>query len=275
MTMPTTAARPARAGPQAVLPSQHGWPLFDSAASRRIEQAASASRVPHALMARAGLGLARLALAVAPQARRVWVAAGPGNNGGDGLVAARLLHQQGWGVTVSLLGDASRLPADAAHALAEARAAGVPITAGLDQPSHDVPDLAIDALLGLGSRRPPEGAIAEAVRQLNAGRAPVLAVDLPTGLCGDSGRRLGDTAVLARHTLALLTLKPGLFTAQGRDHAGRIWFDDLGVASTAEPSNTASGSAGKTSRQPVISACSRRKTGFLVPPPQMSTVSIA
>ncbi|MBC7728210.1 MAG: NAD(P)H-hydrate dehydratase [Microbacteriaceae bacterium] len=233
--MPPTPARPTRAGPQAVLPSQHRWPLFDSAASRRIEQASSASHAPHALMARAGLGLARLALALAPQARRVWVAAGPGNNGGDGLVAARLLHQQGWVVRVSLLGDASRLPDDAAHALAEAHAAGVPITTGLDRSTNDAPDLAIDALLGLGSGRAPEGAIAEAVRQLNASRAPVLAVDLPTGLCGDTGRRLGDAAVLARHTLALLTLKPGLFTAQGRDHAGRVWFDDLGVDSTAEP----------------------------------------
>ena len=239
MTMPKTPARPAQAGPQAVLPSQHGWPLFDTAASRRIEQAASASRAPHALMARAGLGLARLALALAPQARRIWVAAGPGNNGGDGLVAARHLHLQGLVVTVSLLGDATRLPADAAHALVRARAAGVPITTGLDRSANDAPDLAIDALLGLGSRRAPEGAIAEAVRRLNAGRAPVLAVDLPTGLCGDSGRRLGDEAVLARHTLALLTLKPGLFTAQGRDHAGRVWFDDLGVDSTAEPGTLA------------------------------------
>ena len=239
MTMPKTPARPAQAGPQAVLPSQHGWPLFDTAASRRIEQAASSSRTPHALMARAGLGLARLALALAPQARRIWVAAGPGNNGGDGLVAARHLHQQGLAVTVNLLGDATRLPADATDALARARAAGVPITAGLDRSANDAPELAIDALLGLGSRRAPEGAIAEAVRQLNAGRAPVLAVDLPTGLCGDSGRRLGDAAVLARHTLALLTLKPGLFTAQGRDHAGRVWFDDLGVDSTAEPSTLA------------------------------------
>ncbi|MBL8351260.1 MAG: NAD(P)H-hydrate dehydratase [Burkholderiaceae bacterium] len=229
---------PPPTGPRPVLPSQRSWPMFDAAASRRLEQAALAACEPHALMARAGLGVARLALAVAPQARRFWVAAGPGNNGGDGLVAAMHLHRLGLAVQVSLLGDAALLPADAARALAQARESGVAITAGLDGAGSDAADLAIDALLGLGSRRAPDGAIAEAVRRLNAGAAPVLAADLPTGLCGDSGARLGDVAVRAAHTLSLLTLKPGLFTAQGRDHAGRIWFDALGVDPAAEPVTT-------------------------------------
>ena len=245
--------RPA-AGPQPVLPSHQAWPLFGCAASRQIEQAALAGAAPHALMAAAGLGIARLALATAPQARRVWIAAGPGNNGGDGLVAARHLQQQGLAVRVSLLGDASRLPADAQQALAQARQAGVAITPGLggdgdgvgpvdqpggqpgNQPRNQPADLAIDALLGLGASRAPDGEMAEAVRRLNAGRAPVLAVDLPTGLCADSGQRLGANAVRATHTLALLTLKPGLFTGHGRDHAGRVWLDRLGLACPAPPS---------------------------------------
>ncbi len=224
------------AGPRPVLPSQRGWPLFDAAASRRIEQAALAEALPHSLMARAGLGVARLALALAPQARRIWVLAGQGNNGGDGLVAARHLHLQGLAVRVSLVGDASRLPADALDALARARQAGVAIHSGPDNPwpAGQRADGIIDALLGMGARRGPEGAIAEAVRQIQASAAPVLAVDLPTGLCGDTGRRLGEWAVVAAHTLSLLTLKPGLFTGQGRDHAGRVWFDDLGLAEPLE-----------------------------------------
>ncbi len=223
-------------GPLPVLPSQRAWPLFDTSASRRIEQTALASAAPFALMAQAGLGVARLALAVAPRAQNIWVVAGPGNNGGDGLVAARLLHQQGLAVRVSLLGDASRLPADAQQALAMAQQAGVLISAGLDNlAAQGRADLAIDALLGLGSRRAPEGVIAEAVRRLNIDGRPVLAVDLPTGLCADTGQRLGDVAVHASHTLALLTLKPGLFTAQGRDHAGRVWIDTLGLDCAAEP----------------------------------------
>lgn len=218
---------------QSVLPAQRRWPLFDSATSRRIEQQALQSAAPHALMARAGLAVARLALAVAPGARRVWIACGPGNNGGDGLIAALHLQSAGWQVEVALLGDNDRRPADAANALQQAQQAGVRLRTGL-QPASDTFDLAIDALLGLGQRRAPEGAIAAAVQGLNAGTAPVLAVDLPTGLCGDTGRLLGADVVRARHTLALLTLKPGLFTGHGRDHAGRVWLDDLGLAPTTD-----------------------------------------
>jgi hydroxyethylthiazole kinase-like uncharacterized protein yjeF len=235
MTAPSPAD-PSTTDPRPVLPSRQDWPLFDAAASRQIEHAALAVAAPHALMARAGLGVARLALAVAPHARRVWVAAGPGNNGGDGLVAALHLQRLGLAVRVSLLGDVSRLPADAANALRQAQAAGVSIESGLggDAPrTGGTPYLAIDALLGLGQRRAPDGAVADAVRRLNSCGAPVLAVDQPTGLCGDSGRRLGDEAVVAQHTLALLTLKPGLFTAQGRDHAGRVWLATLGIDPTA------------------------------------------
>jgi hydroxyethylthiazole kinase-like uncharacterized protein yjeF len=178
-------------------------------------------------MTRAGEAVARLALAIAPHAQRVWIAAGPGNNGGDGLQAAPLLRVAGRQVLVSLLGDAQRLPADAADALRIAREAGVPIVGDPD-PAFEA-DLAIDALLGLGSRREPGGLLAEAVRRLNRGPAPVLAVDLPSGLDAEHGVRFGRTAVVADHTLSLLTLKPGLFTGEGRDHAGTVWFDSLGV----------------------------------------------
>jgi hydroxyethylthiazole kinase-like uncharacterized protein yjeF len=226
-----------------VLPSQRGWPLHGGAASRSIEQAALATAAPHALMARAGLAVARLAVAITPGARSVWVACGPGNNGGDGLVAARHLHALGWRVQVSLWGDGSRRPADAADALQQAQQAGVPIAAGLiPDSSAEPPALAIDALLGLGTTRAPAGALATALGHLNAGTAPVLAIDLPTGLCADTGRLLSDTAVHAQHTLALLTLKPGLFTAQGRDHAGRVWLDDLGI--TPAPDTAAAWLAG-------------------------------
>ena len=211
-----------------VLPSRADWPLFDTATSRQIEQAALAIHPPQALMAQAGLALAKLALAVTPACRQVWIAAGPGNNGGDGLVAGRLLHQQGWSVRISLVGAPDQRPADAAWALQQAQQAGVTIETGLAGPAPGT-GLCIDALLGLGNRRAPQGAIAQAVRLLNASAVPVLAVDLPTGLCGDTGRRLGDDVVSAAHTLALLTLKPGLFTGQGRDQSGQVWLAGLGV----------------------------------------------
>ncbi|WP_425259702.1 NAD(P)H-hydrate dehydratase [Rubrivivax sp. RP6-9] len=202
------------------------WPLHDAAASRVVEQRALAGNPPQALMQRAGLAVAQLALAWAPHAQRVQVLAGPGNNGGDGFVAALHLQRAGKAVQVAFFGDAARLPADAAWAHAAAAAAGVPISPAWQ---GDAGDLAIDALLGLGTRRAPEGALADAIRRLNGGPAPVLSVDLPSGLHADTGVALGGVAVRAQATLSLLTLKPGLYTGQGRDHAGRVWLHTLGV----------------------------------------------
>jgi ADP-dependent NAD(P)H-hydrate dehydratase / NAD(P)H-hydrate epimerase len=207
------------------------WPLHDAQQSRRIETAVAAALPPHTLMQRAGLSVARLALAIAPHAQRIWIAAGPGNNGGDGLEAAMHLRGAGKDVQVSLAGDPSKMPVDAAASFRRAADAGVAIGESTSAP--DDVDLAIDALLGLGATREPEGAMALLVRTLNATSCPRLAVDLPSGLSADTGVLLGPLAVRATHTLALLSLKPGLFTAMGREQAGALWFDDLGCTNEA------------------------------------------
>jgi hydroxyethylthiazole kinase-like uncharacterized protein yjeF len=160
------------------------------------------------------------------------VAAGPGNNGGDGLEAAMHLHLAGKPVDVSLVGDATALPADAAASWQRARDAGVRL-GGAAAPRQAC-DVAIDALLGLGATRAPQGPVADLVRAVNACPGVRLAVDVPSGLAADTGVTWGEQAVRATHTLALLSLKPGLFTAQGRDHAGALWFDDLGSAAAAD-----------------------------------------
>ena len=214
-----------------VEPAGGPWPLHDAAASRAVEQAALARHPAHALMERAGLAVAKLALALAPHARQICILAGPGNNGGDGLVAARHLHLAGKAVRVALLGDPARLPGDAASAWRQAEAAGVAIEA--DRVRVDAADLVIDALLGIGARRAPEGAMAAAIAAINAMPVPVLAVDLPSGLHPDTGALLGQVAVRATATLALLTLKPGCCTGHGRDQAGELWLDRLGVAAPA------------------------------------------
>ena len=211
---------------QPVLPAAQRWALHTARESRAIEQAAASGLPAHALMAHAGASVARLALAVAPHARTIELWCGPGNNGGDGFVAARLLQSWGKSVRVVVVGDAARRPADAAHAWQQARDAGVTSSDAVPERVHG--DLAIDALLGIGGQRAVEGVFAAAIERLNAAEVPVLAVDLPSGLDADTGRVLG-LAVRATHTLSLLTLKPGLFTAHGRDHAGRVWFDDLAV----------------------------------------------
>lgn len=130
------------------------------------------------------------------------------------------------------------LPDDAREALARALVAGVRI---VTEPGESkfastlgAHDIAIDALLGLGATRPPQGAIAESIRQLNALACPVFAVDVPSGLHTGTGQPLGEDCVVATHTLSLLTLKPGLFTGVGRDHAGAVWFETLGVEATAD-----------------------------------------
>jgi hydroxyethylthiazole kinase-like uncharacterized protein yjeF len=231
-----------------VLPITDELALFDAAQTRAIEQRATASLPPHTLMRRAGDSVARLALALAPHAQRFWIAAGPGNNGGDGLEAAAHLHAWGKDVEVSLLGDPAALPSDAADALGRARAAGVSI--GAAPKPAEAPAFAIDALLGVGASRAPVGALAEGIRALNALRCPVLAVDLPSGLDAGTGQALGADAVIASHTLALLTLKPGLFTGAGRDHAGATWLEDLGVDSSADvPSAWLSGKGGVAPRR--------------------------
>lgn len=234
-------------------------PLHDVRATRALEQAAAAHLPAHTLMQRAGLATARLALALAPHAERIWIACGPGNNGGDGLEAAMHLRNWGFDPLVTWLGDAAHAPADAHASWQRARDAGVRFA---DEPpaSLSPEDLCVDALLGLGAARAPAGRMAGLLTRMARGPATVLCVDLPSGLDADTGIHLvhaapecGDAVTAAahapeldagahaqpaaprRHTLSLLTLKPGLFTAQGRDACGQVWFDDLGVDAGQQP----------------------------------------
>lgn len=185
----------------------HAWPLFGVAQTRDLESVELPAGSP-TLMQRAGLALARLALALAPHARTIWVACGPGNNGGDGLEAAAHLKQWGKQVVVTLAHDPATASPPAQY------------------------DFAIDALFGIGTLRPLQGVYADWVRHMNASPAPILAVDIPTGLHADTGVAQ-DLHVAADYTLSLLTLKPGLFTGAGRDACGDIWFNALGVQGQA------------------------------------------
>ena len=244
--------------PTRLLPGLDDQPLFDDAATRRMEQRAAAALSEHALMARAGVALLRLARAIAPHARRAWVAAGPGNNGGDGLVLATWLQRAGVDVSVTLVGHRAdrALPPDAAWALAQARDAGVRLRDDLpDAAERASLDLAVDALLGVGQSRAPEGALAEAIAALNDVRAPLLAIDAPTGLSTDTGQQLGDACVRATHTLTLLTAKPGLVTGAGREVCGTLWFDDLGVT----PQSDDAAAATLTGRRAAIACLPRRR----------------
>ncbi len=227
--------------------------LYGVAATRRLEQAAAAMLPPCTLMQRAGLAVARLAMALAPHARTVWIACGPGNNGGDGLEAAARLKERGFAPVVTRLGDEERLPPDARASLARARAAGV----GFAEAPPEHFDMAIDALLGIGASRAPAGTMAAWLQRMQSGPAPVLSVDVPSSLDADTGQiaidliaaSAGGTRTQALFCLSLLTLKPGLFTAHGRDAAGEVWFDDLGCASDSQaPAARLSGAPASAAR---------------------------
>jgi ADP-dependent NAD(P)H-hydrate dehydratase / NAD(P)H-hydrate epimerase len=218
------------------------YPLHSVAVTRRIEQAAAAQLAPHALMQRAGLAVARLACALAPHAQTIWLACGPGNNGGDGLEAAMHLKLWGRNPVVTWLGDEARCPADALLSLHRARQVGVTFA---PEPPPEY-DFAIDALLGIGQSKPVAGVMADWLRHMQATAPAVLCVDVPSGLNADTGNygeseiAINNIAVEVINTptkcqnapifcLSLLTLKPGLFTAHGKDAAGEVWFDDLGL----------------------------------------------
>lgn len=216
-------------GPQGPV-APRTYALCGAAQTRRLETLAASALPVHALMQRAGLALARLALAYAPHATIFWVACGRGNNGGDGLEAA--LHLQRWGkaATATLLDGTSALPPDAARSLQRAQDAGVHFADA--PPTHW--DVCIDAMLGIGLRQAPTGATLQHIRAIRAGSGLVIAADVPSGLQADTGHVPGES-VRANATLSFLTLKPGLFTAQGRDACGDIWLNTLDVAPPSAP----------------------------------------
>ena len=208
--------------------ARHGAPICRTDEIRALESAAASGADRPRLMERAGAAAAGIAREIAGgSGKPILVVAGPGNNGGDAFVLARHLKQQWHAVTVVSDADEKKLPADARAALREWRAAGGTVQDALPAaPSGWA--LAVDGLFGIGLQRDVAGRHAEWIAALNALDAPVLALDVPSGLQSDTGRVLGS-AVRARHTVTFIALKPGLLTLDGPDHCGEIHVRDLGV----------------------------------------------
>lgn len=182
------------------------------------------------LMERAGAAAAGDALRLLDgRAGRVVVLAGPGNNGGDGFVVARLLREAFHDVAVVYAGDAAALPADArqAHAAWTAGGGGT-----VEHPPTGRTALVVDALYGIGLARPLAPHDARLVEWANAQDAPRLALDIPTGLHGDTGVATAP-AVRASATSTFIALKPGLLTGVGPDLCGRLHLHTLGLAAGA------------------------------------------
>jgi hydroxyethylthiazole kinase-like uncharacterized protein yjeF len=201
--------------------------LFSVAETRNIETLGYQALPTQALMQRAGEVIAKFALAVAPHAQQIWIACGPGNNGGDGLEAARFLKKCGKDPIVTLLPNKARRPDDASNALQKLLWEGIEIHA--EAPIHF--DICIDAIFGIGIKAPLSGEALFWIAKMNAVPVPVISVDIPSGLDADSGQGYGEF-VAADFTLSLLTLKPGLFTGDGRQACGQVWLNTLGVDSS-------------------------------------------
>jgi hydroxyethylthiazole kinase-like uncharacterized protein yjeF len=237
--------------------------LLTAAQMRAVEQAAIASGEVTGLelMERAGAGVVAAIfeqwpeLAASPGAlprtpgylgqsegavRRAVVVCGPGNNGGDGFVVARLLKERGWAVEVFLYGSAEKLPPDAKanHALW----AKLGDTQPLDDPKGGVyggfganpPDLVVDAVFGTGLVRPLPGNVDQALTDIlywkhrHRVQVPCVAVDMPSGINSDSGRAMGGV-LPADLTVTFHTAKPGHFLADGPEHSGKIVVVDIGL----------------------------------------------
>lgn len=180
----------------------------------------------HILMERAGQAAFALLRELWPQARHILVCCGPGNNGGDGYVVARLAHAAGLAVQLVELAP-ERLHGEAASAAARAAVVPrLPFPAALEGC-----DLIVDALLGTGLSGEVQGGVREAIAAINASGRPVLALDVPSGLDADSGAIRGE-AVRATVTLTFIGLKRGLFTGAGSDCCGRVQCDDLALPPT-------------------------------------------
>lgn len=200
--------------------------LLTVQAMRRVDAAAIGSGTSGlTLMQRAGAAVADRALAMGGE--KILVLCGPGNNGGDGFVAARLLVDAGRSVELQLLGDRASLAGDAALAAAE-----WPGPVGRANASLPDCDLVIDALFGAGLSRDLEGDARALVEAVNAAGQPVLSVDVPSGLDGDTGRIRG-AAIRAQETVTFVALKPGHLLQPGQSLCGHITLADIGTGPAA------------------------------------------
>ena len=179
------------------------------------------------LMENAGRGVADVVVKIAPNSNRIIVLAGPGNNGGDGFVAARILKELGYAVEVGLLELSKNIKGDAKLAFNELKKLGIGVQKLSTQCVNDG-DIFIDALFGAGLCREIDGLVAELIMAINDSRKPVVAVDLPSGIDGKTGKELG-ISFKASETVTFFRKKLGHLLYPGRENCGNISVIDIGI----------------------------------------------
>lgn len=200
------------------------WLLTPSAMGE-VDAAAAASGIDsYGLMEKAGQAVAAAVLRLFPGAERFVVFCGPGNNGGDGYVAARALREAGASVALFHLGDPAKLKGDAATARSRCPIDGEPLDAYRPVPG----DVIVDAIFGAGLARAVPPAVTDIVQRVDEAGLPVIAVDLPSGIDGRTGAVMG-AAFRASHTVTFMTRKPGHLLLPGRMHCGTVETFDIGI----------------------------------------------
>ncbi len=203
--------------------------IYSVASVRNIDRAAinDAGISGYSLMMRAGKAAVDAAIEMYPDARRWQVICGTGNNAGDGFVVARLAAEQGIAVSVITVSSPDKFAGDAATAAMDFEALGglqAEYAGNLDPEA----DLLFDGLLGSGLDRPVGDRFAELVEAINAHPAPVIALDIPSGVHGDTGEILG-VAIDADLTITFVGLKSGLFLNDGPNRVGKLRFSGLDI----------------------------------------------
>ncbi|HWT68189.1 MAG TPA: NAD(P)H-hydrate dehydratase [Pseudomonas sp.] len=199
--------------------------LYSAAQVRALDASLIAAGTPgFELMQRAARATWRALVRKWPSANELTVVAGHGNNAGDGYLVAVMARRAGWSVRVLAAGDPQLLRGDAASAHTEAVAEKISIEPWTAQ--SEWRGLVLDALLGIGLSGDVREPYASVIAAINASGLPVAAVDIPSGLCADTGRILG-CAVRADLTVTFIGLKLGLFTGDAADAVGELVFNDL------------------------------------------------
>ncbi|MAK60196.1 MAG: bifunctional ADP-dependent NAD(P)H-hydrate dehydratase/NAD(P)H-hydrate epimerase [Ponticaulis sp.] len=176
------------------------------------------------LMVRAGRTVFDRVIASFPDAETIHILCGTGNNGGDGYVVAELLRQAGRAVTVSSIGSPDSLKGDAALARRQWRGD----LASFHPGEIENTDLIIDALFGAGLDRDVTGEAAEVISHINSIPVPVVSIDLPSGICGLTGKVRG-VAIAAEETVTFFRKKPGHLLEPGKSHCGEVTVTDIGI----------------------------------------------
>lgn len=181
------------------------------------------------LMERAAGAVANFILEKYPDAYRICVLCGPGNNGGDGVAIARLLHLAGLEVHAILMGNPEKYSAQLSQEIEIAKTYGVNMSNVLDKKDIEADDLFVDAMFGIGLTRGLEGEYLQAALAINGANKPVVAVDIPSGYDTDCGKLLGEGAVKATDTVTFAYMKKGLTLGECKVAAGNIHVADVGI----------------------------------------------